>query len=351
MKTIKIITSALVMTAVFTSNIQPIFANSISPTMQTAITNAKKVEAEQRLQNKYASKKARYNKQVAWVKAQISELSVKYSSKDQKYLEEGIARYEMIIKRISTAIAKAEKIKKDVYRIVYVPVLQDLKQIFVENLAVLNTVKTTKYSPSGGNSSTGVIVTPPKNNTTTPLDVVNAVKDTVKNTKVENLDPYQNVKFREDLEKKWVTPLEASLLAWENFKFCANFTPELYNEHGFWYYYDSTQLENTDSIDAYWNFVWEKLPKFYEDEVIAKNLTKIQKCVYGMKAREDGYNIKVTQALLKDVFDKYYGGNFKVWSQPFYKLDEAGRYDFLKNLQKRIGEHQGVTNYGLDYIY
>ena len=145
--------------------------------------------------------------------------------------------------------------------------------------------------------------------------------------------------------------MEASLLAWENFRFCSNFTPDLYNEHGFWYYYDSTQLENTDSIDQYVGFLRSKVPNALDDDTMGYNVSKIQKCVYGMKATEDANNVKVTQALVKDVFDKYYGGNFKVWLQPFYKLDEAGRYDFLKNLQKRIGEHQGITNYGLDYIY
>lgn len=348
MKTTKIITSAILMTAVFASYMQPTFA--ISPAMQTAIENAKKVEAEQKLQKKYAPKKAKYAKQLSAIKTQIADLTTQYSSKDKAYLEKGIKRYENTIKKVTTAITNAEKINSNVYRIVYVPVLQELKQIFVDNLAVLNTVKTTKYSTSGGNTSTGTVVTPPKNNTTTPVEVVKDVKEQLKDSKVDLNDGSENRKFEKELIDKWVAPIEANFLAYNNFKFCANFTPELYNEHGFWYYYDSTQLDNSESVDAFWNFVWAKLPKFYEDEVIAKNLIKIQRCVFSMKAMEDAYNVKVTQALVKDVFDKYYGGNFKVWSQPFYKLDEAGRYDFLKNLQKRIGEHQGVTNYGLDYI-
>lgn len=147
------------------------------------------------------------------------------------------------------------------------------------------------------------------------------------------------------------TPLEAKILTMrsrnqkESFEFCANFTPDVYNNIGLRKYIGYVQDDSSDDYYAWRN---KYVPNWWKkgNSNLKNQIARVQWCV----SQLNGYYEKdwVDQKFIKALYEKvkrYEGKNvtFKIWEKPFY-MDWNSTDDFERNvlnIDDYIKRHHG----------
>lgn len=326
MKVYKNILTLVILSVLMVSNV---FATWASSNMKTAIAEAKytqqRIKLEKQIDNTFIP--------------QLQKLTSSYK-KNLDSIEKGIKRYDIVEAKVDLLISRLKQNNTQQMK-VHKPIFLRIKDMVKNEKNILLSEKNILLNKVNIPTSTS------QTTTKTQTEIETKLADDLQKWKTySGLDRNDVIK---EMNNSGFSPLESALITWPNFQYCVHFTPDIYKDYWFWYYYNNGQQENTWAIDALDNFLWTKIPLWYDDSTIRWNFNDIQKCVRFFQWRWDYYNTAVTQTYVKELYKKYYDKDLKVWIKPFYNNTTDKMYEILRNPQKYIGDYQWISNYNVRF--
>lgn len=300
----KIIATLLIFLSVFGLTQTMVFANNTLAFNNVAehIATSKKVEA----------KKNKVEGQIEKIKTLLkkkTDAEIKKWPSKATILQK---KYENFIPALNNAVEKLES-SKSIYKFIYVDAYTDLWDFMKsENQRILVFLgkidwSTQKVSERYADIKVG-----------TTEEEKEAIKDEVISlVKKKGTD---RTELKVTLESNGYTSLESGLLTLkttigEDFKFCANFTADIYTFQPMREYIDA----QSPMAREYFKFSREHFKNQLDNPKTNKDAARIQQCVRAMYKFQQ-FDSRVNQDFVKRLYEKAYGEKFNVHTKTFYDL-------------------------------
>lgn len=330
----KIIATAIIATTIFSNTVlETIAASTGNYTFEQAVATSKQIDAMdvkiKWLVDKLVSNIDAYLKQIEGNTAAQKTILAKIKAKNDLLTS-------ILVK------VRSDKYKSNIYVGVYNKNLTNLQVKFQEYIKNLEYKTTPVINTSSTTTTTIKVWGTPEEKKIIAQDTVNYTKtdDFVNNDSVSQWDVAEQLK-----QNGWYTDLESKVLSmknyqWDGFEFCANFTPDLYNNNGWRYYQDAQSVV----ADEYMTFINTYFPNWWKkgNKLLHTNIWRVQKCT----AQLNGFYINnwVNQEFIKKLYEKAYKWKtFKVWEKPLYQ-DGSSTNDYeqhMINIDSYVKQHHG----------